>query len=140
MANVLLQCAGGGFYLLNKVLFSRAERAGAVGEVALQRRLRIAAWLAYLVGLPPWIVIFVRENNWIAAVLENNGIPAMLLGLVVATRRLDEDPPRWLNVLRAMLTDCLLRAFLWASQSACGASAPSGYSPSGWKLARLLVT
>ncbi len=42
------------------------------------------AWSVYLLGLPPWIFIFISERNWIAAAVESSGVPAMLLGLSAA--------------------------------------------------------
>jgi hypothetical protein len=42
------------------------------------------AWASYLIGLPPWILIFISERNWIAAAVESSGVPAMLIGLSAA--------------------------------------------------------
>lgn len=42
------------------------------------------AWMAYLIGLPPWVFIFITERNWIAAAVESSGVPAMLIGLSAA--------------------------------------------------------
>ncbi|MFC1662982.1 nicotinamide mononucleotide transporter [Patescibacteria group bacterium] len=81
------------FYLLNKIFFSRAERSQSV---IAARRWRIASWAVYLLGLPPWLIIFVSERNWIAAGLEAGGTPAMLLGLIIALRGKGRAP-RWLD-------------------------------------------
>lgn len=95
----VLQWIGGGFYLLNKMSFSFSERARHSGNAALARRWRIASWAVYLVGLPPWVIIFASWRNWIAAIVEASGAPAMCLGLVMAFRGVEKDPPRWLNRL-----------------------------------------
>lgn len=94
-----LQWLGGGFYLLNKIFFSFSERARHRGNEALAKQWRVAAWAVYLVGLPPWVIIFVSWRNWIAAIVEASGAPAMCLGLVLALRGSTKDPPRWLNRL-----------------------------------------
>jgi hypothetical protein len=36
--------------------------------------------------LPPWVLIFISERNWIAAAVESSGAPAMLIGLIAAWR------------------------------------------------------
>ena len=81
MLNILLQIWGGLFYLLNKLFFSKAERSVTQPQ---QQKWRVWAWTAYLMGLPPWIFIFISERNWIAAAVESSGVPAMLLGLSAA--------------------------------------------------------
>lgn len=96
MLLVLMQMAGGGFYFLNKVGMWLAERAKLRGDTLNQRRWRITAWTVYLLGLPPWLVIFVHEQRWIAAALELSGGPAMLLGLINAYRSKEGSSPRWL--------------------------------------------
>lgn len=93
----VLQWIGGGCYLLNKVFFAAAERVRTRGDVAGARRWRIVSWAVYLVGLPPWVIIFVSWRNWIAASVEASGAPAMLLGLVLALRGSVGDPPKWLD-------------------------------------------
>jgi hypothetical protein len=95
--NLLLQWLGGGFYLLNKVFLSLSERARTRGLPETARRWRIASWAIYLFGLPPWVIIFLGQRNWIAASVEASGAPAMLLGLVLAVRGTDKSPPRWLD-------------------------------------------
>lgn len=73
----ILQIWGGGFYLLNKILFSVAE-----GQPAQRKRsITIKAWIIYILGVPPWVIILVGHQNWIAASIEAGAIPAMLLGL-----------------------------------------------------------
>ncbi len=94
-----LQVWAGGFYLLNKVFLWMSERARRHGKTQEGRRWRIASWAIYLLGLPPWLVIFARESDWIAASLEAGGAPAMFLGLILAWRGSPSDPPKWLNWL-----------------------------------------
>jgi hypothetical protein len=73
----ILQVWGGSFYLLNKVLFSLAEGRRA----ERQRRLRIAGWVIYILGVPAWVIILIGKHDWIAASIEAGGLPAMLFGL-----------------------------------------------------------
>ncbi|MGD9212426.1 MAG: hypothetical protein PVI90_16715 [Desulfobacteraceae bacterium] len=81
MIDFLLQLWGGTFYLLNKLFFSRAERAV---NIRYQNKWKLLAWSSYLIGLPPWVIIFISERNWIAAAVESSGVPAMLIGLSAA--------------------------------------------------------
>ena len=97
--DLLLQCLGGGFYLLNKIFLSVSERVlDRAGESAT-RRWRVAAWAVYLAGLPPWVIFFIGWRNWIAASVEASGAPAMVLGIIIALRGTTKDPPRWLDHL-----------------------------------------
>lgn len=91
---ILMQLLGGVFYLLQKVFLSIAERSERNNPN--DKRWRIWAWIVYLVGLPPWIVIFVWERNWIAAALEASGVPAMILGLTIALQGKGQKPG-WLD-------------------------------------------
>lgn len=75
--DVVLQAWGGGLYLLNKIFFALAEGKGDAGK----RKLRIAGWTVYLLGVPAWVVILVGRHDWIAASIEAGGVPAMLFGL-----------------------------------------------------------
>jgi hypothetical protein len=94
-----LQLLAGGFYLLNKIFLAFSERARLRKNETRARKWRIASWMVYLAGLPPWVIIFVIWHNWIAASVESSGAPAMLLGLVTAIRGRDKKPPRWLDGL-----------------------------------------
>lgn len=96
---VALQIIGGVFYLLNKVFFSISERARNCGNQERARSWRIAAWVVYLIGLPPWVILFIGRRNWIAAAVEAGGVPAMALGLVMAMKGQDYKPPVWLDRL-----------------------------------------
>lgn len=94
-----MQLWGGVFYLLNKIFFSLKERSE--GEMA--RRWRVSAWVVYIIGLPPWLVILSAEKNWMVTFTEAGGLPSMLLGLVIALRRLDSNPSRRSKSLEAIL-------------------------------------
>lgn len=79
--SLLLQVWGGTCYLLNKVFFSKAERAVTRQK---KEKWKQHAWIVYLLGLPPWVFIFISERNWIAAAIESSGVPSMIMGLVIA--------------------------------------------------------
>lgn len=92
MFHTFLQFWGGLFYLLNKIFFSRAERSGKEAKQVW----RIRSWAVYLIGMPAWVIIFVSEQNWMAAAVEAGGATAMILGFVTALRGVGREP-RWLN-------------------------------------------
>lgn len=77
---LFLQAWGGGFYLLNKILFAFAEGK----KRKTKRLLKITGWSVYLLGVPAWVVILVIEHDWIAASVEAGGVPSMFLGLFTA--------------------------------------------------------
>lgn len=87
----------GSFYLLNKIFLSLSERAMCKNRGDWAKVARVASWIAYLVGLPAWVWIFVEEHNWIAAGVETSGLPAMLLGLVIALRGKGGKSPKILD-------------------------------------------
>lgn len=96
--STLMQIIGGVFFLLNKIFFSVGERQRYEG--ASYQKWRILAWISYIIGLGPWVVIFIWERNWIAASVETSGLPSMVLGLIIALRGGDpEKAPKWLNNL-----------------------------------------
>lgn len=109
--DLLLQLLGGAGYLLNKVFFSIAERARMKGCAVNERQWRIAAWVAYIIGLPLWVVIFVWQHNWIAAAVEASGAPAMCLGLLMAMKGFDYKAPQWLDILALF---CIVFGFLYS--------------------------
>lgn len=84
--DITLQTWGGVCYLLNKIFLSRAEGAGEDGKW------RISGWAVYLAGLPAWVIILVLKRDWMAAAIEAGGAPAMILGLVVAVKGLEQAP------------------------------------------------
>lgn len=109
--HVLLQLLGGGLYLLNKVFLAVSERSRRSGQNDTARTWRIAAWSVYILGLPPWVIIFIQERNWIAASVEASGLPSMILGLLIAYRGIDAQPPRWLDRLALI---CIPLGFLYS--------------------------
>ena len=77
MIDIFLQLWGGGFYLINKILFSFSESKNH----NIKNTFKQYAWSAYIIGAPAWIILLIDKNDWIAASIELGGIPAMLLGL-----------------------------------------------------------
>lgn len=88
----LLQLWAASFYLANKAFFSLAESCADHHK----RQLKIIGWLFYICGVPPWVVIMVAHNNWIAASIEAGGVPAMMLGLYNVLKG-QPSQNRWLN-------------------------------------------
>ncbi len=84
MITLLLQIVGGLCYFSNKVFFAAAERTN---DEQYKQRWRIAAWIVYLLGVTPWVTIFISEHNWVAAAVESSGVPAMLMGLINVLRK-----------------------------------------------------
>ncbi|MFM2478545.1 hypothetical protein [Celerinatantimonas sp. MCCC 1A17872] len=80
--DLFLQVWGGVFYLVNKMLFSIAQTQ----PLTTRRRLKILGWGVYIFGVPPWVIILVGQQNWIAASIEFGGIPAMIFGLYVVIK------------------------------------------------------
>lgn len=108
---LLLQWIGGGFYLLNKIFFSRAEHSNKVRcsqDIVRERRYRLASWVSYLIGLPPIVILFLIRDNWIAASVEAAGAPSMVLGLVNTARYRENEPPQWLVLLSRV---CIVAGF-----------------------------
>lgn len=95
MTILFLQVWGGSLYLLNKYYFSRAERAQDSDK---REPLLLRAWIVYLCGLPAWIVIFIKEHNWIAAAIELGGAPSMLIGIIAAWKGI-KTPSKSLDML-----------------------------------------
>lgn len=93
MLTNILQIWGGIFYLLNKIFFSQAERKSS--ETA-KEKWQIWAWIVYIIGLPGWTTLFIIKHNWIAFSIEAGGLPAMLLGLIIALRGKGQEP-KWLD-------------------------------------------
>lgn len=80
MADIVLQVWGGIFYLLAKIFLSYAEGNG-------DSKWRIFGWLAYLIGIPAWIIVLAQNHNWIAMTIELGGAPAMVLGIMAANNK-----------------------------------------------------
>jgi len=97
--SLVFQIWGGAFYLSNKILFALAQGRGE----ETKRRLLIAGWTVYILGVPAWIVILVLGRNWIAASIEAGGVPAMLFGLYNVYHRV-KTPSRRGDLLAASFT------------------------------------
>ncbi|MGS2723346.1 hypothetical protein ACVBEJ_06340 [Porticoccus sp. GXU_MW_L64] len=97
--DLVLQIWGGGFYLLNKILFGFSESQQGV----FKKKLKITAWAAYIMGVPAWVIILAGHQNWIAASIEAGGVPAMLLGLY-NTCHDHKKPHKFFNQLVSVLT------------------------------------
>nr|WP_319392621.1 hypothetical protein [uncultured Desulfobacter sp.] len=66
---MILQAWGGGFYLVNKILFAMAE--GRRGREA--KSLKLFGWMVYITGVPAWVIILVMHHDWMAASIEAGG-------------------------------------------------------------------
>lgn len=107
--SLIIQLFGGIFYLLNKIFLSITERRESIDSK--DRTWRIRAWIVYLIGLPAWVLLFIREHNWIAAALEIGGAPSMILGLTIAIKG-KEDKPKWLDAA-ALVAIVLGLSYSW---------------------------
>jgi len=83
--DILLQVWGGGAYLANKILLSRAEGTD-------NAKLRIWGWILYLIGVPAWVIVLTIDRAWIATTIELGGVPSMALGLYMAVKRAQKIP------------------------------------------------
>lgn len=77
---IVLQIWGGSCYLANKVCFAFSEGK----DTQAGNRVRVLGWVVYILGVPPWVIILVGNQNWIAASIEVGGLPAMFLGLYLS--------------------------------------------------------
>ena len=82
--NISLQILGGLCYLLNKIFLSYAE------GVRDNQKLRVLGWAVYLIGLPAWVIILAIKRDWMAVALEVGSVPAVLLGLTIALKGLEQ--------------------------------------------------
>lgn len=135
--HLLLQLWAGMFYLLNKVFFSFYERANKNGNAAAAKRWRIVSWAIYLLGLPPWIIIFISKHNWIAASVEASGAPTMLLGLVAALSGDERKTPRWLDRLAIV---CIVVGFSFSIYDFGGLNTLNQYLEMGLVMGFLVGT
>ncbi|MFA6392792.1 MAG: multidrug transporter [Candidatus Paceibacterota bacterium] len=94
--NIVLQLWGGIFYLLAKIFLSNAEGK----ENSKWRRI---GWLAYLIGIPAWIIVLEQNHNWIAMTIELGGAPSMILGIIVTTQKHNYSPR----------IDTVVKIFVW---------------------------
>jgi len=108
----ILIVVGGVAYLLNKIFFWAFERSREEKPFAwawLTRFVRglepvdwhIASWSIYLVGLLPWVIVFLSRRNYIAALLEAGAGPSMVAGLLNDLREKSGRPKKkaekWLD-------------------------------------------
>lgn len=101
MNNILLQVWGGSCYLLNKFFFLCSEKSHQNKQ---QETWKVRAWTTYLIGVPPWVLVFISEHNWIAAAVESSGIPAILLGLTsIREKEIQRRYRRWLECLARVM-------------------------------------
>ena len=78
---IFLQIWGGTGYFLAKVFLVRAE------FTEKDKKWRLAGWIVYLLGLPAWVILLAGRQNWIAAAIETAGVPAIILGIVLAWKQ-----------------------------------------------------
>jgi hypothetical protein len=87
---IFLQLWGGILYLLSKILIVRAE------FTENDRNLRLAGWIAYLLGLPAWVILLAGKQNWIAAASETAGIPSIIFGIVLTCKQ-GHNPNKYID-------------------------------------------
>lgn len=103
MLATALQVWAGSFYLANKIFLAFA--AFRENEDSTKKKLLIIGWSVYLIGLTPWVIIFISEKNWIVAMVEACGAPAMAYGLMVAIIGKGRTPKllKWLSYTGAFI-------------------------------------
>jgi uncharacterized protein YggT (Ycf19 family) len=97
--DLVLQIWGGFFYLINKVFFAMAERS----TCQLRRRFSIMAWAVFIIGVPAWGILLIRQHCWIAASIEIGSIPTMIFGLYNAWRN-QAEPKKIFKILATIST------------------------------------
>ena len=97
--DIMLQVWGGGFYLLNKILFAFAEGK----EENTKRQLKLVGWTLYIVGVPAWVIILISKHDWIAASIEAGGVPSMLFGLFTVYQNA-ESPNKIFDMIASFFT------------------------------------
>ena len=98
---------GGAFYLFQKIFLALRE-----ADRRRKRTWDISSWASYLIGLPPWVAIFLYERNWMAAGVEAGGGPSMVLGLVNSIRGV-KNQPRWLQAVAIVCTVAGIAYSVW---------------------------
>jgi hypothetical protein len=97
--DIILQVWGGGFYLINKILFALAEGKNE----NTKRQLKLAGWTIYILGVPAWVIILISKHDWIAASIETGGVPSMLFGLFTAYQNA-ESPNKIFDIVASLFT------------------------------------
>ncbi len=95
--SILLQWWGGLFYLLAKVLLSRAVKPE-------ENRNRALGWACYLLGVPAWVVLLSSHHDWIAVAVESGGVPTMILGVISNLRQLEKIPRNINTMIKVLVT------------------------------------
>jgi len=78
---IFLQWWGGIAYFLAKVFLVSADIAKK------NNKIRLVGWLAFLIGLPTWVIFQAMNKNWMASAMEIASIPSILLGIIMAWKR-----------------------------------------------------
>jgi hypothetical protein len=91
---------GGCFYLLAKIVLSRAVEKG-------QNKKRAFGWSFYLLGIPAWVVLLATRHSWIALAVEAGGAPTMIVGIFANTKKV-EQIPKIVNFLIKILVGLLI--------------------------------
>ena len=105
----MINALAGLFYLLNKIFFACAEISKG-GKRGWEKRFKISAWVTYIIGLGPWLIVFSQTDDWIAFWVELAGLPSMVLGLINSIRNRDQEEPTWLVYVALFITaiGCLI--------------------------------
>lgn len=85
--DLLLQVVGSVAYTFNKVGLS-------VTTGPRRRQWNLIGWWMLLLGIPPWMILFFCQKNWMVGALEAGSVPSVILGLVT-TYREREPVNRW---------------------------------------------
>lgn len=95
--DTVLQIWGGIGYLLAQILLAFAEGNND------GRKLRIAGWSFYLMGMPAWIILLISKNDWVVAGTDVGSIPSMILGIAMALKR-EKKPPQVFDISARIIT------------------------------------
>jgi hypothetical protein len=111
--DVILQIWGGVGFLVNKILMTISEKQKVKGNFYEYVNFQKYSWIVYLASLPPWIILFALNQNWIASALELAGAPAMLLGLINFTvhKKSGSNIIRFLEILSIF---CFIAGILYS--------------------------
>lgn len=92
-----LQIWGAIGYLFAQILLAVAESKND------SRKLRIAGWISYLVGMPAWIILLISKNDWVVAGKDIGSIPSMILGIITAWKE-DKQVPKFFDAFAKIIT------------------------------------
>ena len=71
------------------------------------RNSRLFGWIAYLVGLPAWVISLASRQSWIAAASETAGIPSILFGIVMTIKQ-SNKPNKYADWLIRIFTGIMI--------------------------------